>query len=35
MPEADGEEMVCHLKSANADIGDVFQKVYYINILNL
>lgn len=27
MPEADGEEMVCHLKSANADVGDVFQKV--------
>lgn len=27
MPEADGEEMVCHLKSANADVGDVFAKV--------
>lgn len=26
-PEADGEEMVCHLKSANADIGDIFKKV--------
>lgn len=27
MPEADGEEMVCSIKSANADVGDVFQKV--------
>lgn len=27
MPEADGEEMVCHLRSANADVGDVFKKV--------
>jgi glutathione peroxidase len=27
MPEADGEEMVCHLKNANADVGDVFQKI--------
>lgn len=27
MPEADGEEMVCHLKSANADVGDVFAKI--------
>lgn len=27
MPEQDGEEMVCHLKKANADLGDVFQKV--------
>lgn len=27
MPEADGEAMVCHLRDANADIGDVFQKV--------
>lgn len=26
-PEQDGEEMVCHLKKANADIGDVFKKV--------
>lgn len=26
-PEKDGEEMVCHLKKANADIGDVFKKV--------
>lgn len=36
MPEADGEEMVCHLKSANADVGDVFEKVNsqkYLNIL--
>lgn len=27
MPEDDGEQMVCHLRSANADVGDVFQKV--------
>lgn len=27
MPEADGEEMVCHLKKANAEVGDVFKKV--------
>lgn len=27
MPEADGEEMVCHLKKANANVGDVFKKV--------
>ncbi|XP_017463970.1 PREDICTED: phospholipid hydroperoxide glutathione peroxidase, mitochondrial-like, partial [Rhagoletis zephyria] len=27
MPEADGEEMVCHLRDAKANIGDVFQKV--------
>lgn len=27
MPEADGEEMVCHLKKAKADVGDVFKKV--------
>lgn len=27
MPEADGEAMVCHLKSANADVGDVYAKV--------
>lgn len=26
-PEKDGEEMVCHLRKANADIGDVFKKV--------
>jgi len=26
-PEQDGEEMVCHLQKANADIGDVFKKV--------
>lgn len=26
-PEKDGEEMVCHLQKANADIGDVFKKV--------
>lgn len=27
MPEKDGEEMVCHLKKANADLGAVFKKV--------
>jgi len=27
MPEADGEAMVCHLRDAKADVGDVFQKV--------
>lgn len=27
MPQADGEEMVCHLRSAQADVGDVFKKV--------
>ena len=27
MPEADGDAMVCHLRDAKADIGDVFQKV--------
>ncbi|XP_055607543.1 uncharacterized protein LOC129755196 isoform X2 [Uranotaenia lowii] len=27
MPEKDGEEMVCHLRSANADVGDVFAKI--------
>lgn len=27
MPEEDGEAMVCHLRSADADIGDVFKKV--------
>lgn len=27
MPESDGEPMVCHLRDAKADIGDVFQKV--------
>lgn len=26
-PEKDGEEMVCSLKKANADVGDVFKKV--------
>lgn len=26
MPEADGEEMICHLRSANAEFGDVFKK---------
>lgn len=35
MPEDDGEAMVCHLRDAKADIGDVFQKVSIqsINIL--
>lgn len=27
MPEADGEAMVCHLKSANAEFSDVFKKI--------
>lgn len=27
MPEADGEAMVCHLRDAKADIGEVFQKI--------
>jgi len=27
MPEADGDEMVCHLKKDNYDIGDVFAKI--------
>ncbi|XP_014094299.1 uncharacterized protein Gtpx isoform X2 [Bactrocera oleae] len=27
MPEADGEAMVCHLRDAKANIGDVFQKI--------
>jgi len=27
MPENDGDEMVCHLKSANAEVGDVFAKI--------
>lgn len=27
MPESDGEPMVCHLRDAKADIGDVFQKI--------
>lgn len=27
MPEGDGDEMVCHLKQQNAEIGDVFAKV--------
>lgn len=26
-PEADGEEMVCHLRDAKANLGDVFAKV--------
>lgn len=27
MPEQDGEEMVCHLRDAKADVGDVFARV--------
>lgn len=27
MPEGDGEAMVCHLKAANAEFGDVFKKI--------
>ncbi|XP_065092005.1 uncharacterized protein LOC135712865 isoform X1 [Ochlerotatus camptorhynchus] len=27
MPEKDGEEMVCHLRDAKADVGDVFATV--------
>ncbi|XP_055383806.1 uncharacterized protein LOC129613671 isoform X3 [Condylostylus longicornis] len=27
MPEGDGEAMVCHLRDAKADIGDVFAKI--------
>ncbi|XP_038119772.1 probable phospholipid hydroperoxide glutathione peroxidase isoform X1 [Culex quinquefasciatus] len=27
MPEKDGEEMVCHLRSAKAEVGDVFARV--------
>ncbi|XP_011292387.1 uncharacterized protein LOC101896012 isoform X2 [Musca domestica] len=27
MPESDGEAMVCHLRDAKADIGDVFKKI--------
>ncbi len=27
MQEDDGEAMVCHLKAANAEFGDVFKKV--------
>lgn len=39
MPEQNGEEMVCHLKAAGADVGDVFAKViififyYHISML--
>lgn len=28
MPEADGDAMVCHLKGANHDIGEIFAKVH-------
>lgn len=27
MPEKDGEEMVCHIQKANADLGTLFKKV--------
>ncbi|XP_062564663.1 uncharacterized protein LOC134227300 isoform X3 [Armigeres subalbatus] len=27
MPEQDGEQMVCHLRDAKADVGDVFARV--------
>lgn len=27
MPEADGDEMVCHLRNSNAEFGDTFKKV--------
>lgn len=27
MPEEDGEAMLCHLRDAKANIGDIFQKV--------
>lgn len=27
MPEADGEEMVCHLAKSKADVGDLFKKI--------
>lgn len=27
MPQADGEEMVCHLASAKADVGELFKKI--------
>lgn len=27
MPEENGDAMVCHLRDANADVGEVFQKV--------
>lgn len=35
MPEGDGEAMVCHLRDAKADIGDVFQKVILYNTWNI
>lgn len=28
MPEADGDEMMEHLKKSNADIGDIFMKIW-------
>lgn len=33
MPEGDGEEMVCHLKTQSAEFGDVFAKVTNFLIL--
>jgi glutathione peroxidase-family protein len=35
MPEADGEEMVCHLRQSNADLGDVFAKVKIDNFSDM
>lgn len=35
MPEGDGEEMVCHLRSAKAEVGDVFAKVCEFSLLAL
>lgn len=31
MPESDGDDMVCHLKKENANVGDVFAKVFIMN----
>lgn len=44
MPEADGDEMVCHLQKEKAEFGDIFKKVgtfsmeqnfYMLNTLSL
>lgn len=29
MPEGDGDEMLCHLKEKNADLGGIFAKVLF------
>lgn len=35
MPEEDGEPMLCHLRDAKANIGEIFQKVcLQYNIIN-